>query len=60
MIPVEFTGRVNNPFHLPEWHPIHLLVQVFEVRLYLRVIVGIVFVATFVEYPPGRNLRLQN
>ena len=48
MIPAEFANRVYDFIHLPQRHPIHSTVQFFEVRLYLLIIVGIVFVEAFI------------
>lgn len=48
MVTAQHTDRIEDLIHLPEWHAIHLTVQFFEVRLYLLVIVGIVFVEAFI------------
>ena len=48
MIPAEFADRVDDLIHLPQGHSVHLPVEFIEVRLYLLVIVGIVFVEAFI------------
>lgn len=48
MVPAELANWIDYSVHLPEWHAIHLTVQFFEVRLYLLVVVGIVFVEAFI------------
>ena len=50
MIPAEPTDRINDAVHLPERHPIHLLVELIEVRTDLLVVIGIVFVVAFIEH----------
>ena len=50
MIPTELTDWVDNPIHLPERHSIHLLVELVEVRTDLFVVIGAVFVVTFVQH----------
>ena len=54
MIPAEFTDRVNDLIHLPERHPIHLPVELVEVRTDLFVVIGIVFVVALVEHGEDR------
>ena len=43
MIPAELTDRIDDVIHLPQGHSVHLLVELIEVRLYLLVVIGIVF-----------------
>lgn len=50
MIPAELADRVYDFVHLPERHSIHLLVELVEIRTNLLVVIGIVFVVTFVEH----------
>jgi len=50
MIPAEFAYGINDLIHLPELHPVHLLVELIEVRTDLLVVIGVVFVVAFVEH----------
>lgn len=49
MIPAESANRIDYSVHLPEWHPIHLPVQLFKIRLYLLIVIGVVFIEAFIE-----------
>ena len=50
MIMAEFTDWIDNLIHLPQGHSVHLLVELVEVRLYLLIVIGIIFVIAFVEH----------
>ena len=50
MVPAEFADRVDDFVHLPQGHPIHLLVQLIEICFYLLIIIGAVFVVAFIEH----------
>ena len=54
MITAEGTDRIDNLIHLPERHPIHLLVQLIEVCFNLLVVIGTVFVVAFIEHSQNR------
>ena len=54
MIPAEFAHRVDDLVHLSQGHPVHLLVELMEVRSYLLIVVGIVFVVALVEHGQDR------
>ena len=43
MIPAELTDRINDVVHLPQGHPIHLLVELIEIRFDLFIVIGIMF-----------------
>ena len=53
------TDRIDDLIHLSYGHLIHLLVQLIEVRADLFVVVGIVFVVTFVEHGEDRLTDLE-
>lgn len=48
MVTAQHTDRIDDLIHLPQGHSVHLPVEFIEVRLYLLVIVGIVFVEAFI------------
>ena len=54
MIPAELTDRIDDVIHLPQGHPVHLLVKLIEVCLYLLIIIWIVLVVAFVEHSQNR------
>ena len=54
MIPAESANRIDYSVYLPEWHPIHLPVQLFKIRLYLLVVVGIILIETFIQNSQDR------
>ena len=43
----KYTGK-DGVTYLPQRHAVHLLVELFEICLYLLVVVGIVFVEAFI------------
>ena len=54
MIAAESANRIDDLIHLPQRHAIHLLVELMEVRSYLLIVVGIVFVVALVEHGQDR------
>ena len=50
MIPTQLTDRIYNVVHLPERHPVHLLIQIIEISLYLLVVIRIILVVALVEH----------
>lgn len=50
MIPAELADRIDDAVHLSQRHPIHLLVQLMEIRLYPLVIVWITLIVALIEH----------
>ena len=60
VIPAEDTARIYDFVHLSERHPVHPLIQLVKVCLYLLIVIGIVFVITFVEHTQDRLCIAKN
>ena len=54
VIPAELADRIYNVVHLPQWHPVHLLVELVEVCADLLVVIWAVFVVALVGHGQDR------
>ena len=54
MVTAQFADWIDDLIHLPKRHPIHLLVELIEICLYLLVVIGIVFVMALIEHSQNR------
>jgi len=54
MLPAEGADYINDPIHLPEGHPVHLLVQIGKGSFDLSIIQPVAFAVSIVQHIQDR------